>query len=127
MMSVENIKAMVRRYVDEPWNKGNVAVFDEFWAPECTVRYDSQSEKAGREEVKQIILKTRASTPDFHADVDEIIVEGDRVAFHWKMSGTNEQGKYETTVGITLLRLFDGKIVEDRFLSADVKPEQPPA
>jgi hypothetical protein len=54
--------------------------------------------------------------------VDEIIVEGDRVAYHWKMCATNDQGKLETTVGITLLRLVGGKIVEDRYLSGEVKP-----
>jgi hypothetical protein len=44
------------------------------------------------------------------------------VAYHWKMCATNDQGKLETTVGITLLRLVGGKIVEDRYLSGEVKP-----
>lgn len=125
-MSAEEIKAMVRRFVDEPWNKGNVAVIDELCAPNYTVRFLPESEKGGREDLKQAILKARASSPDFHAEVDEIIVEGDRVAYLWTMCNTSEQGKDETIVGFTFLRFAGGKIVEDRFVSADVKPEQPP-
>jgi hypothetical protein len=32
-MSVEANKALVQRYVDEPWNKGNVAALGELCAP----------------------------------------------------------------------------------------------
>jgi hypothetical protein len=42
------------------------------------------------------------------------------------MTGTSEQGKFETTVGITLLRLENGRIVEDRFLAGNIK-ESPAA
>jgi hypothetical protein len=120
-MSVEEIKAMVMRFVDEPWNKGSMAVVDEICAPNYTVRYLPEIEKGDREELKQAIMQTRAGSADFHAQVDEIIVEGDRVAYLWKMSSTNEKGNLQETVGITLLRFAGGKIVEDRFVSADVK------
>ena len=119
-MSVDEIKTMVRRFVDEPWNLGNFDSIDELCAPEYTVRYDTEQTKAGREDIKDSIRKARANSPDFHAEVNEIIVEGDRVAYHWTMTGTNEQGKFETTVGITLLRLENGKIIEDRFLSGNI-------
>lgn len=123
-MSVEEIRSMVRRFVDEPWNKGNVAVIDELCSPDYTLRYDSERIPGGREDLKQAILKYRANSPDFHAQVDEIIVEGDQVAYHWTMCGTDEQGKSKTIVGITWLRIVAGKIVQDRFLSAEVKSEQ---
>jgi hypothetical protein len=36
-MSLEEIKAIIRRRVDEPWNKGDVDVIDELCAPECAI------------------------------------------------------------------------------------------
>jgi len=52
-----------------------------------------------------------------------VIVEGDRVAYHWTMLWPAAQGELKTIVGITLLRLADGKIVEDRYLSDYAKSE----
>ena len=54
--------------------------------------------------------------------LDDLIVEGDKVAYSWTMQYTLE-GKLEIVRGITLLELVNGKIVKDRFLSAKVKPE----
>ena len=123
-MSVNEIKAMVRRFVDEPWNKGNVNIIDELCSPKYTVRYGTASKAAGgRDFIKKAIVNARAEEPDLKATVKEIIVEGNRVAFEWEMSGTDKQGKLKTNIGITILKLRKGKIVEDHFLSGVVKPE----
>ncbi len=42
------------------------------------------------------------------------------MAYEWVMTGT-ENGKYKKTFGIIILRLKDGKVVEDRFMAEDVK------
>jgi ketosteroid isomerase-like protein len=123
-MSVNEIKAMVKRFVDEPWNKGHVDIIDELCSPKYTVRYGTQSKAAGgRDFIKKAIVAARAESPDFKATVKEIIVEGNRVAYEWEMSGTDKQGKLKTNIGITILKIRDGKIVEDRFISGEVKPE----
>lgn len=71
------------------------------------------------------IARFRESFPDLRVTVEEMIAEGDKVAYRWTMRGTH-QGVYEgiaptgkaiTLTGITILRFADGKIVEDRFES----------
>ena len=119
-MSVEEIKALVMRFVDEPWNKGNVDSIDELCDPEYTVRYAPDNWVGGREDIKKAALDARMKSTDFMATVTEIIVEGDRVAYEWIMAGT-EDGKYKKTFGITILRLKNGKIIEDRFIADDVR------
>lgn len=126
-MSVEEIKAIVRRFVDEPWNKGNVDVIDELCSPEYTLRYGTESIVRSRDDLKKGALDNRAISTNFKATIEEIIVEGNRVAYEWKMSRTDEQGKLKTTVGITILKIKDGKIIEDYFLADDVKPDQTPS
>ena len=121
-MSVDEIKSMVMRFVDEPWNKGNLDVIDELCAPDYTVTSLASKWKGGREDLKDAIRKTR-TYPDFNAEVDEIIIEGNRVAYLWNMTGTNEKGKFETYIGITLLRLEEGKIVEDRYVAGTLAEE----
>jgi steroid delta-isomerase-like uncharacterized protein len=119
-MSVEANKAFVKRYVEEPWNKGNVDVLDEMCAPSFHLEG-----LGGVEEFKAVITAIRTSFPDLHFTVEEIIAEGDKVAYRWTARGTH-QGEYEgiaptgkiiTQTGITIIRLADGKVVEDRFES----------
>lgn len=118
-MSTDEIKALVMRFLDEPWNKGNVDAIDELCAPEYTLRYMPEQWVGGREDLKKGVLDSR-KVADFYAAMDEMIVEGDRVAYQWTMSRTVD-GKLTKSVGITILRFKDGKIVEDRFISGDVK------
>ena len=126
-MSADEIKSIVKRFVDEPWNKGNVDIIDELCAPEYTVTSIASIGKGGREGLKDGIRNYRAASPNLHAEVDVMIVEGNRAAYQWTMTEINEQGKFVTMVGITILRFEKGKIVEDRNLYEPISQEAPPA
>jgi predicted ester cyclase len=126
-MSVEENKAFVQRYVEEPWNKGNVDALDEMCAPNFHLEGFG-----GVTEFKAAILGFRKSFPDLHFTVEEIIAEGDKVAYRWTSRGTH-QGEYQgiaptgkavTSTGITIIRIVDGKVVEDRFESGGPSIEE---
>jgi predicted ester cyclase len=126
-MSIEENKAFVQRYVEEPWNKGNVDVLDELCGPGFHLEG-----LGGVEAFKAAILGFRQSFPDLHFTVEEMIAEGDKVAYRWTARGTH-QGEYEgiaptgkpiTSTGITIIRIVDGKVLEDRFESGDSIKEQ---
>lgn len=118
-MSTDEIRTLVMRFV-EPWNLGNVEVFDELCAPEYTLHYEPENWTAGCSDLKQAVLDARKNAPDYQITVNEIIIEGDRVAYEWVMSRT-ENGTFIKTKGITILRIKNGKITEDHFVAADVK------
>ncbi len=126
-MFADEIKSIVKRFVDEPWNKGNIDIIDELCAPEYTVTYLASKWKGGREDLKDGIRNYRAASPNLHVEVDEIIVEGDRAAYQWTMTEINEKGKFVTVVGMTILRFEKGKIVEDRFVNEPISQEAPPS
>ncbi len=120
-MSIEENKAIVKRYAEDPWNTGNVAVLDETvgdnWVhPPHEVTLD---------QFKEQIRMCRQAFPDLTNTVEELIAEGDKVAFRWTMRGTHHgeiegvapTGKQVTFTGITIVRLANGKIVEDRYES----------
>ena len=52
------------RWLDEFWNKGNVAIVDELGAPAVLMYYPLTGELRGRESLKQMIRQFRTAFPD---------------------------------------------------------------
>ena len=115
-MSVEENKALIQRYIEEVWNKGSIDVLDELYEARFNGGY------GGVAGLKAAITSYRTSFPDLHFTIEEAIAEEDKIAFRWIARGTH-QGVYEgvaptgepiTVTGITILRIVDGQIIEDR-------------
>src|SRR5262252_2189914 len=79
-MSIEQNKAAARRWSEELWGKGNLAVADEIIAADYT-RHDPGDPfpARGPEDVKKIVRMLRGMLPDLHIEVDAIVAEGDTV------------------------------------------------
>jgi steroid delta-isomerase-like uncharacterized protein len=119
----ERNKAIVRRYIDEVWNKGNMAVVDELVAANA-VDHDPNNPPGlppGAEGVKKHATAMRAALPDTHITVDDMIAEGDKVVTRWTARATHKgplmgiapTGKHVTVSGIWIDRIADGKIAEE--------------
>ena len=117
-MSVDEIKAMVMRFFDEQWNKGNVDVIDELCAPNFTFT-DATGDQGGRDELKRRIVGLRAISTDLHINVQEIIAEGNRVAIRYMLVGTFE-GRHPTFPGAVFAHIANGKFVEYWFIDKEV-------
>jgi steroid delta-isomerase-like uncharacterized protein len=119
MMSAEEHKALVRRFVDEFWSGGNLAAADELMAPDAIVHEPVSGTPA---DLKPVARALRAAFPDWHSTVEEMIVEGDRVAERWTGTGTHRgdwqgiaaTGKRVAVPGVVFYRIANGKIVEFR-------------
>lgn len=118
-MSIEQNKAIVRRLAEEFWNEGNAAVLDEVFVANF-VDHSTPGLAPGREGLKQFIIPFRDAFSDIHNTVDDVIVEGDKVAWRWTFRGTHKgpvmgipaTGKVITLTGITIDRIAGGQIVE---------------
>ncbi len=117
-MSDERNKAVVRRYIEEIGNQGNLAVADEILGPGY-VRFTP----AGRLDVaaqKQRIAMIREAFPDLHFTIENLLAESDKVAFHFTLRGTHRgpfqniapTGRPVTVTGVDIVRIAGGKIVE---------------
>ena len=78
-MSLEENKALVRRFIDEVLNAGNIAALTNFCIP------GSMFARGFEGQVKAFKL----GFPDNHFTIDEIVAEDDKVAVHATMHGTN--------------------------------------
>jgi steroid delta-isomerase-like uncharacterized protein len=122
-MSAEESKALVRRLVDEVWNKGDLAVFDELYAPDFLFHDPGLPHVRTREEDKHWIAGILRAFPDFHITIDDVVAEGDQVAVRLTARGTNTgdmaaprshpaTGKQVTITGIAIARIADGQFAE---------------
>ncbi len=80
-MSAEQDKAVVRRFVEEVMNEGNLEAADELIAPDH-VNHDPTAPdvRPGPEGVKQLIGMYRAAFPDIHFHTGEMFAVEGRVA-----------------------------------------------
>jgi steroid delta-isomerase-like uncharacterized protein len=120
IMSAEENKAIIRRYIEEAWNKGNVNIIDQLMA-ENYARYMAGPEPPlNREGQKQRIRAFRLAFPDFHLTIEDMIAERDEVAFRMTGTGTQEgtfmgiapTGRQTSIIIIDIARFANGKIVE---------------
>ena len=117
----EHNKAIVRRLLEEVWNKGNLSLVDEVFTPNYE-HHDSSTPDFGRgpESEKKRATLYRTAFPDLRLTIEDIIAEGETVMTRWSCRGTHKgdlsgiapTGKQFTISGITAGRLANGKIAE---------------
>jgi predicted ester cyclase len=120
-VAAEDNKALVRRFYEQVWGKGNYQVADDVFAPDYS-RHDLRPTQAapGPEGQKQIALAFRDAFPDLRFDVELLVAEGDYVAARWIASGTHtgRWGSVEPTErhvtfsGVNIFRFENGRVAE---------------
>jgi steroid delta-isomerase-like uncharacterized protein len=117
----EQNKILVRRAVEEVWNRGNYAVVDEVTAGDIVVHSSMPGDELhGPEGIKQFYATLRAAFPDIHFTIEDQIAERDRVVTRWSARATHTgeywgmppTGKQYVVTGIDIDRIADGKVVE---------------
>jgi steroid delta-isomerase-like uncharacterized protein len=114
-------KALVRRFYEEVWGKGNLDVADELFADDYE-RHDFRSgdPTRGPEGQKEIARTFRSAFPDLSIEIDFILADENFVAGRWTAAGTHlgpwagvePTGKPMRFSAINVFRFSDGKVVE---------------
>ena len=130
MSKAESNKAVVGRWFTEFWGKDvNLAVVDEIAASNMLLKYSLHEPRRGREDIKAFMTDFRAAFPDLNfRGTAELIAEGDFVVGQWEGGGTHtgpafadflvgglpaRTGRRMHFTGTTVLKVLDGKIVEE--------------
>lgn len=121
-MSTETNKAIIRRFFEEAFGKGVLAVLDEIIAADQVNGGPGAlpGMPYGPEGSKMLITAYRSAFPDLHFTIEEQIAEGNTVVTRWTAHGTHNgelagipaTGKRTTVVGVGIDRVENGKIVE---------------
>jgi predicted ester cyclase len=116
-MSLAENKAIVRRWIDEFWNQGNLDLVDEIVAPGFI---SHRNGVRGREGCRAWLGRSQAIFPDFEFTIEDLIAEGDKVVYRYTCSGTPAgewlglapTGKRVKWTGISIAHIVDGLIAE---------------
>ena len=119
-MSIEANKTLVRRGWEEIWNKGNLSIADEQYAPNYILHMPDNPDMHGPVGHSQVVMMYRTAFPDLHFTIEDQIAEGDKVVNRVTARGTHQgelmgippTGKQMTVSGITIDRVAGGKLVE---------------
>jgi len=123
-MSANDPKALTRHFFEE-WNKGKAAaltVMDEFYANDVVFHSGTGEDIRGLKDYKQHNSELFSAFPDAHFTIDDMIVEGNKRATRFTMTGTHKgefrgilpTNKKVTGRTISFIRCnTEGKIVEE--------------
>jgi predicted ester cyclase len=126
----ETNKAIVGRWFTSFWGKTcDLSIVDEIAAPDMLLHYSLHDPRRGREDIKAFMTDFRAAFPDLNFwGAADLIAEGDHVVGRWEGGGTHTGAAFKDMLagplpaatgrkmrftGTTVLRLKDGKIVEE--------------
>lgn len=133
MNKQEQNKAVVVRWFTEFWGKDvDLSVVDEIASPDMLLKYSLHEPRNGHDDIKAFMTDFREAFPDlqFNGTAD-LIAEGDYVIGQWEGGGTHtgpafndfligglpaSTGKKMHFTGMTVLKVIDGKIVEEHGL-----------
>lgn len=124
-MSTEQNKTIVRRWIKDMFEKGNLALADELFTSD-SISHDRSGPgpngewPRGPEGARAVVKAYRGAFPDIKYTIEDQIAEGDLVVTRWRASGTNTgplmglpaTGKPAAISGIETERLVNGKIAE---------------
>jgi steroid delta-isomerase-like uncharacterized protein len=121
-MSIEENKAIARRFI-RVWDTDDPSILGELAAPDIRVSYPIlPGPIQGAGAFKEVLAGVRAGLPDIKIEIGDVIAEGDFVVAPWTMSGTHlgdlmgipPSGRGVRWCGITIYRIEDGKVVDER-------------
>jgi steroid delta-isomerase-like uncharacterized protein len=116
-MAVDANKAAIRRIYDEVFNGKDLSVLDEVLSPDVV---DHTFGSKGLEATRQFFAGLHRAFPDFHAEVHDLIGEGDLVSARLTFSGTHRgafigipaTGKYVSVPGVDFVRFAGGRATD---------------
>jgi predicted ester cyclase len=125
-MSTEENKAIVRRYVEECWNKKSLSTLDELFAPNCLHYMNGRLNHQGPEDYKNALEAWFKAFPDIQHTIEDEVAEDDKVVIRLRASSTHNgemqfpgmpsaippTGKNVEIVSMSMSRIADGMIVE---------------
>jgi len=115
-------KAIVQKLMDG-LNNRDTMMYEEVYAPNCALYFPSASAKATtRAADLQSTKRNWKALPDVHWKIEEMVAEGNMVATRFSSSGTQKEewngmpasGKKFEIGGIFIVRIANGKVIEQR-------------
>jgi steroid delta-isomerase-like uncharacterized protein len=118
-MNRPDIETLVRRWTQAAIAEGNLGVFDELLS-ENVVDRSGPAPTVGVETFKTRAAAVRSAFADIEIVVDDLLVDGDAIAWRWTLTGTHvgpfaglaPTGRPATVRGVNFQRLKANRVAE---------------
>ncbi|MFZ3572610.1 flavin reductase [Streptomyces sp. BH097] len=118
--------ARLRAAWDAAWNRGEVDALDAVLSPGYVRRRGPAGTAQDRAGFKESISAVRAAFPDLRTEIEDLVVDGDRLAVRWRSTGRHTDtfmgvpptGRPVEVSGATFAR-FDGDTVTEEAVTFD--------
>ena len=115
-----DVKTVIRRYIEEIENTGDVSNIREFITEDYVEVFEGERYKMGIKGAIDHVLGVRRVFPDMKLTIENQISEGEWVVTSYSVTGTfmdewfgmKPTGKPITFTGVNVDRIQDGKIIE---------------
>ena len=119
-MSAQENKALVRRYMEEVHNKGNLNAVEEFFAVDFVDHSAFPDPPSGVSGMKQTHAIIHTAFANINVSIEDLVAEGDKVVVRFTASGIHKgefmgipaTGRQFTIMEIRIYRIAAGRIVE---------------
>ena len=113
---------LIRRYVEEAWNQGDLTVIDAMFAPDCQshalwdapVHYHEPADPT-HQQIKDSITAWRREMPDLRLTLDDVIEGADKAVLRATLQATYK-GYNVRAAWLEIYRFADGRVVEEWYL-----------
>jgi predicted ester cyclase len=107
---------VLERHFVEEWNKGKkaaMAAVDKMGATNAVFHTSTGEDIHGLEGIKKMFSKFYDTFPDSHMTLEDMVVEGDKIALRYTTTGTHKDTHKKVTMSsIEICRIVDGKFAE---------------
>jgi len=110
---------VIRTVFSEVWSKGDVDLIDDIFAADYVGHFPAETFH-GREGITSHLIAHRTAFPDWTEEIEDMIVDRDRIAVRFSSRGTNlgefldnpPTGNHVQISEVAIFKLKDGQIVE---------------
>lgn len=117
----EQNKELLRKAVEEIWNKGNFEKMNELVSEDFVIHFPRPGEDIrGPQNVEEFYKKLRSAFPDIQFKIIDLVAEDDKVVTHWSATGTHKgefrgipaTGNKVNFTAMDIDKISDGKFTE---------------
>lgn len=116
---------IVREAMNVVWTQGNAERVADYYAEDFVADYPMTDWGTGLDGVRALVENVRVGLPDFNESIETLVDSGDYIAVELLIRGTHigslngmaPTGEQVAFRDVTILKLRDGKIIEQRGLS----------
>lgn len=116
------MRALVRRHIEDGFNRGDWTVCQLTLADDYTARYGAEGKaNVGRDHYVRVCKFLRRSFPDVAITIEDLVVEDDKIVMRYVERGTltgeafvgiEPSGQSYAKPGTTVYRVSDGRLAE---------------